>query len=225
MLNNKFKRRLLTTSLSLNAVFVLFFVSKRIYYVNYIFFHPSPTVDERWNVFLNSKNDGKEVVFLGTSITQGFNVSKEFNTPLIKNMGFSGNTTSTILSNLKRVISRKPYKIFIEGGINDFKYKIPLDTAVYNIVEMIKSVQLKSPKTVLYIQSEFPTNLKKLNDTINFYNIKIQSICKEKGVNFINMHNDFLRHGSIDSSLTLDGTHLNETGYFFWRKNIEQFVQ
>lgn len=224
MTNNKFKKWLLIASLSLNVLFVLFFVLKRVYYANYDYFHPKPTIEERWANFLNSTNNGKEVVFLGTSITQGFNVTKEFNNPQIKNMGFSGNTTNAVLASLKRVVPRKPYKIFIEGGVNDFKYKIPLDTAVNNVLKMIEVVQVETPKTALYIQSEFPTNLKKLNDTIDAYNSRIKSICKLKGVNFIDFHDDFLRYGIIDNSLTLDGTHLNETGYFLWRRNIERFV-
>jgi len=223
--NNKFKRSLLTTSLLCNVLFLLFFIGKRVYYTNYNYFHPKETVGERWNTFLTLKSDDKEIVFLGTSVTEGFNVNKEFNNPKIKNMGFSGNTTNTILANLQRVIARKPYKIFIEGGINDFRYKLPVDTATNNITRMIKLVKSHSPNTILYIQSAFPTNIKKLNDTIKAYNDRTEAICKAMKVRFIDLHNSFLRYGRIDNSLTLDGIHLNETGYFVWRKNLEQFVR
>lgn len=87
MFNNKFKRDLLRVSLSLNILFILFFIGKRFYYGHQSLFHHVKTLDERWADFLKSKPDTGEIIFLGISITEGFPVKDEFNNSKVKNMG------------------------------------------------------------------------------------------------------------------------------------------
>lgn len=54
MFNNSFKRGLLIVSLSLNLIFVLFFIGKRFYYGHQSLFHHVITQDECINLTKNA---------------------------------------------------------------------------------------------------------------------------------------------------------------------------
>ncbi len=226
MFNNKFKRSLLIASLSLNILFVLFFVGKRLYYGNWLFFHPLKPADteQRWSIFLKSKPNKNEIIFLGTSITEGFNVEKGFNNPCVKNMGFAGSISENGIQVINKLIYRKPKKLFIEFGINDFRYAIHTDSVTAHLVAMINLIKAKSPGTGIFIQSVLPTSLDTLNAKIVRYNRSAKSICDSSNVTFINLYPEFLKGDKIDPDLTLDGIHLNQAGYFNWRRLIKGFV-
>lgn len=222
MFNNKFKRGVFIVSLSLNILFVLFFIGKRFYYSHETLFHAKV---DRWDEYFKSKPDTGEILFLGTSITEGFPVQKEFNNPLVKNMGFAGSISENGVQVIKRVIYRKPKKVFLEFGVNDFKYNISSDTVQAHLITMIDIIKTKSPLTQIYVQSVLPTDRDTLNNKIMSYNKKAESICLNEGVTFINLYPVFLRGNKIDSDLTYDGTHLTDAGYFNWRRQIDDFVK
>lgn len=221
MFNNKFKRALLIASLSLNALFVLFFIGKRFYYSHETLFQAKV---DRWDEYLKLKPDAAEVLFLGTSITEGFPVQKEFNNVHVKNMGFAGSISKNGIQVINRLIYRKPKKVFLEFGVNDFKYNISSDTVQAHLASMIDIIKKQSPKTEIFVQSVLPTNMDSLNVKIISYNAEAQKICMQKSVTFINLYPSFLRGNKIDSDLTFDGTHLTDIGYFHWRKLICELV-
>ncbi|WP_413668926.1 GDSL-type esterase/lipase family protein [Mucilaginibacter sp. Mucisp86] len=222
MVDNKFKKGLLIASLSLNVLFILFFIGKRFYYSHWSLFHHVKL--DRWSEYLKSKPDTGEIIFLGTSITEGFPVKKEFNNPKVKNMGFAGSISENGIQVIKRLIYRRPQKVFLEFGVNDFKYHISADTVKSNLITMIDIIKAKSPNTKIYVQSVFPTNIDSLNNKIVNYNKEAESICLTKEATFINLYPDFLKGNKIDSDLTIDGTHLSTTGYFNWRRLIDKYV-
>ena len=226
MFNNKFNKRLLITSLSLNILFVLFFVGKRLYYGNWLFFHPQKPSDteQRRSNFLKSKPNKNEIIFLGTSITEGFNVEKGFDNPFVKNMGFTGSISENGIQVINRLIYRKPKKLFIEFGINDFRYAIPSDTVTAHLVTMINLIKTKSPGTGIFVESVLPTSLDTLNTKIVRYNKDAKSICDSSNVTFINLYPEFLKGDKIDPDLTIDGIHLSQAGYFNWRRLIKGYV-
>ncbi|MFB0497363.1 lysophospholipase L1-like esterase [Mucilaginibacter sp. OAE612] len=224
MFNNRFKRGLATVSLSLNIIFVLFFIGKRFYYSHQSLFHHVITKDERWADFLKSKAGTGEIIFLGTSITEDFNVKYEFSNPLVKNMGFAGSISENGIQAINKLIYRKPKKLFIEFGVNDFKYGISMDTVKAHLVSMLDLIKDKSPNTGVYVQSVLPTNIDSLNNKIVRYNKEAKNICLMRAVTFIDLYSEFLRGNKIDPDLTIDGTHLSDAGYFNWRRLINKYV-
>jgi lysophospholipase L1-like esterase len=223
-MSNSLKKVLLISSISLNILFILFFIGKRFYYTHWELFHHVITQKERWADLFKSKPNDNEIIFLGTSITEGFNVKKEFNNPFVKNMGFAGSISENGIQVINKLINRKPKKLFLEFGVNDFKYNISPDTVKAHLVSMIDLVRLKSPATIIYVESVLPTGIDSLNNKIIGYNEEAKSICLMKGVTFINLYPNFLKGDKIDSDLTIDGTHLSEAGYFNWKRLIDEFV-
>jgi lysophospholipase L1-like esterase len=215
----------LRLSIAVNVMFAMFFIGKRIYYSNYTYFHPGETIAHRWMVILNSKRDPEEVLFLGTSITYGFPFKKEFGNAHIKNLGFSGSISDNVLTNVQKIIVRKPKSIFLEFGVNDFKRHISVDSVLNNLHKIISIMKLQSPGTLIYVQSVLPTSNNQLNYKIMAYNSKVLAESGLSRYTFIDLYPKFLRYDKIDPDLSDDGTHLNDTGYFLWHRLIEQYVQ
>ncbi|MGZ4043897.1 MAG: GDSL-type esterase/lipase family protein, partial [Bacteroidia bacterium] len=63
--------------------------------------------------------DTNSIIFLGTSLTQQFELAELFHNSTIKNRGIVGDVTESALLRLGPVVRCRPKKIFIELGIND----------------------------------------------------------------------------------------------------------
>jgi len=217
-------------SLTINFLLIAFFVGKRIFYANRGYFyrhgylHPHIKPNRRWLTFLASKPDTPEIIFAGTSLTQQFQLQVAFNSTHIKNLGFAGNKTIHLLHQVQKYISRKPMKLFLEAGINDMRYGLSVDSAYGNFVKICTVVKKASPQTKLYVQATLPTNVPALNNNIQLYDNKVAAFCLHQQITYINLYPAFTRNGLIDSALTTDGIHLNETGYLLWKQQIEKYV-
>jgi len=114
--------------------------------------------------------------------------------------------------------------MFLEVGINDFRAGMSPDTVFKNFVKIYGIIKKGAPLTKLYVQSVLPTATENLNKAIREYDQKIESFCRQDNITYINLYPAFASNGRIDSSLTVDGIHLNGKGYSLWRKGIERFV-
>lgn len=217
-------------SLSINLLLISYLAGKYIYYCYPRFFNkyglreaPLKSIKLKWDTFLKSKPDTLDIIFMGTSITSDFPVQK-FNNPHVKNVGLAYNQTLYLLRQVKKLIRRRPRKIFLEGGVNDFRNGVSVDTAYRHFLNIYQVIKEQSPKTKLYVQSVFPTNNYKFNIDIKAYNNKINLYCQQNHITYINLNPDFLKDGRLNPELTPDGIHLNQTGYFLWKRDIEKYV-
>jgi hypothetical protein len=218
---NRRKNIALIISIILNVAFVMFFVGKRVYYSKYAFFHPVP---DKMDKLLKTAPDTRDVIFIGSSLTYSFPLDSAFKNPYIKNLGFVGITTSGLLTPLKKIAERHPQKIFLEAGINDIRKGLNGEAAYDNVDKMLTYVQLTTPQTTCYLQSILPTNSTIYNNKIIALNERLKLLSKAKGIIYINLYGNFLKHGELDSALTVDGIHLNVIGYYIWRKSIENHL-
>ena len=139
-------------------------------------------------------------------------------------MGFGGTETPAILSNLKRIIVRKPPKIFLEAGINDVRNGRDMDAAFKNFVEMCTVSKTVSPGTRLYVQSVLPTLASKFNIKIEAYNNQMMSYCKLHSITYINLYPDFVVDDKLNPLATTDGVHLTPYGYYLWKKHLLPYI-
>lgn len=223
-------RILLILSLSANVLIACYFAGKYWYYTHSAFLlrhgyiHLTNPGKKQWTDFIKSKADTGEIIFAGTSITQGFPLMEAFNNPHIKNLGFGYNQTFNVLKQVKIYISRKPKKIFLEVGVNDFKRGVSLDSAYRNFVEICATVKTKSPLTQLYVQSVLPTAVDQYNLLVKAYNHKVADYCLQNHITYINLYPDFLKGTRLNRGLSLDGMHPNAAGYFLWHRDIVRYV-
>lgn len=172
-------------------------------------------------------------LFIGDSITEGYDLNRHLATDDLVNMGISGDVTAGILKRLHLVEKLQPKKIFIMIGINDIRLKVPKERIEQQYSQIIQTLKLSCPNTVIYVQSLLPARGIENTDMTNQYvctqvralNEFLEKKCTELNVNFIRLYplfeepKDYLRE-----EYTYDGIHLNDEGYRFWSEQIRSYV-
>ena len=189
----------------------------------------SPYHFQRKSLFDVLPVTSKDIVFLGNSITDGGEWMELFDNKHIKNRGISADQTQDVLSRLYQVTEGQPRKIFLLIGINDLNDD-PANTekAVRNIQTIIERIQKESPKTELYVQSIMPVDDRrpaKAQELVKA-NARIQAICKEKGVTYIDLHPVLAdENGNLRADYTNDGLHLMGAGYQAWAEALRPYIK
>lgn len=159
------------------------------------------------------------IVFLGDSLTKGFNLQEHFPDRFILNRGINSDTTVSLLDRLDRNVGNlRIEKIFVLIGFNDLKYR--------NDSEIIANIRLildRIKARQVYVQSLLPVDAEKkeLNKRITNVNEMLRILCSDKGVEYIDLHMHFVdKVGGLSKNLSLDGAHINAEGYRLWRELI-----
>lgn len=173
-----------------------------------------------------------DIVFLGDSLTEGFNLSGYFSSDRFRNRGISGNTTDHIIYRLESIIKGKPKQVLLMAGINDLFQGQSAHEIISNIRRIADKLVAGTPSTSLCIQSVLPVNETKLliesniNTLIFDLNDEIRKFCKKHDIVFADLHADFLNNsGQLDPTFTFDGVHLNERAYAHWANLIKPFLK
>ncbi len=173
-----------------------------------------------------------DIVFLGDSLTESFDLKKHFGRNDLRNRGMSGNLTDHVLYRLEEITKTKPKKVLLMIGINDLYQGNNPETVFDNIVKILDILYKETPGTQRCLQSILPVNEERLLSggpiNVNVYqmNNRLEEYCvDEPGLKYINLHNDFLNHkGQMDSKYTYDGVHLTPEGYVVWSNLIAEFL-
>lgn len=218
----KFILLLFCGSILLNVV-LLSVVGYKLYWRYYIRTHGDRNF-MRAEVFEKMPNSMGKIIFLGDSHTDHFEVSELFENATILNRGISGNTSSDVMDRLPEVINRKPAKVFIMLGINDFTYGITEEVIVNNYRQIIHSIKKYSPATKIYFQSILPHYW--TNSKIKSTNKALELLCKQEQIAYIDLFTAFESNGALNKKYDCgDGVHLNGDGYLLWRDMIITYVK
>ena len=175
---------------------------------------------------------GKDhTVFLGDSLTEGFDLERYFPGHATINRGISGDTTFEVIYRMDEILNAGPKKLFLMIGINDIFSGHSQDAILDNIQHIIWKFQDTCPQTKVYVQSILPIRNENLliddsgNVTIYQMNNRLKSLCKESNVKFIDLYPDFLdNNGQLDRKYTFDGAHLTEEGYGLWAEVVIPYI-
>lgn len=172
--------------------------------------------------------DSNKVVFLGNSITEGFDLEKFF--PEIKpvNRGISGDHIDGLIERFESsVLKLKPSKLFVMIGINDIGTG-DSDSLILDNYQKLLRIMLKSlPNTRIYIQSILPTTAIWGNcpvDKIQRLNGFIKDFSTRFGFNWIDLYSKFATNeGYLIEDYTIDGLHLSSRGYVNWMVILKKY--
>ena len=178
-------------------------------------------------------------VFLGDSITDWYPIDElyEENVPIV-NSGKAGYTTTDILEKLEKMVYvYNPTKVFILIGINDLKTDMSEDEILNNIEQIVINIKENRPAAKIYVQSIYPINKtenekiihsligKRENDAIIKMNKKLELLCKNQNITYINMYNKLIDNdGNLALHYTTDGLHLTNLGYLKVTKLLEKYI-
>jgi len=174
-----------------------------------------------------------DIVFLGDSLTESFDLVKHFGRNDLRNRGMSGNLTDHVLYRMEEITNAKPKKVFLMIGINDLYQGHQPDHVFNNIITILDRLYNDSSDTWRYLQSILPVNEERLLSgeqiNVNIYQMNnwLEEYCMDEPmITFIDMHSDFLEMGGqMDSRYTYDGVHLTSEGYVLWASLIGKYLE
>ena len=197
----------------------------------------SKVLDKYKNANIDKNYD---LLFLGDSIVEYFNLNKYLPEFSAINRGVAGATTKLIINNSDTITGNiNPKEIFISIGSNDLVLlEASVDEAYLGIIEVFKKLKDKFPNVKINYLSTTPvvstTNFlyKKLyiggrtNEELKAINKKVLEYSKNNNVNFINLFDELLdESGYLNTDFTADGIHLNAKGYEIYSKIIKSNKQ
>jgi lysophospholipase L1-like esterase len=189
--------------------------------------------ENRVRAFKGENLAWQNVVLLGDSITEGFEVTKYFPGRRVLNRGIGadviGNDMPTndfrgVLQRLDNsVFDCAPTDVFILIGINDLGAGRTVETMEAGYRELLQRIRAKRPDLRIHVQSVLPTRGKfdKHNAPVRDFNERLRKLATEFNCSFIDLHALMIdKDGQLKAEFTRDGLHLTEPGYVVWREQI-----
>lgn len=173
------------------------------------------------------------IVFLGDSMTDRGDWSQLYPQVNLVNRGIGGDTTLGLLQRLNQVIQLAPPKIFLMIGTNDLCYNRSIEDALDNYDKILGILHANLPDTKIYVESVlpfndtlFPSNCLRTNENILRLNQGIRQLAYKFNDPYIDLVPDFQdSNGRLLAEYTVDGLHLNDTGYALWRDRLAPYVK
>lgn len=188
---------------------------------------------------IDYKNEN--IVFLGDSITDFYNMDIYYKNLPVVNSGTSGFRTTDILEHLyDYVYIYNPTKVFLLIGTNDIAFTdITNEDLVKNIAKIISEIKKNRAHSQIYVESIYPVNRNTNNDIVDAemvgnrkneriqeINKEIKDLCKEKNIKYINMYDKLTdENGDLNLKYTVDGLHISDEGYKIITKVIMKYIE
>ena len=172
---------------------------------------------------------GAGIFFVGDSLTDRCEWAELFNRCDVVNRGIDADTTDGVLDRIGEITARKPLKIFIMIGGNDFIIGKMVPEIEENYKKILRRIRTESPLTKIYIQSNLPTLYRLVplpRDYIRYLNVRLKSMADDRYIFFVDIYSRVVdKNGDLNPAYTTDGAHLNGAGYLVWREAIYQYVK
>ena len=172
-----------------------------------------------------------KTIFFGDSITERYDLDKYFHNSDYINKGIGGNTTRDLLARInKDVIDYNPSNVVILIGTNDYSVgKIGKEETIQNIENLLLILKIKLPETKIYVESIYPVDEEKTSDRFNedyrFINDKVKLLCEDMDyVSYVDLYNNLLDGGKLNSKYSEDGLHLNNDGYVVVSNKLSKYL-
>lgn len=177
----------------------------------------------------------ENVVLVGDSITEGFDVAKWFPGRRVLNRGIGSDVIGNALPDQDRrgVLKRMKESFFdcaardafLLIGINDLGDSHTPETIETGYREILLRTKKEAPLLRVHVQSLLPTRgaHAKHNANIVDVNRRLQKLAKDYGYDYIDLHSLMKdEKGELKAEFTADGLHLNEVAYKVWKAEIDR---
>ena len=197
----------------------------------------SMTYEEKVEAFAleNSKLTSGQIVFIGDSITAGYNLKRNYSDLSLEvyNRGISGDTSDWILARMQvSVLDIKPSKIVLMIGTNDINGGKSPEEIAKNYENILSMIALNLPDAEVFCVSVIPQNTKfsenaaENNLLIQKTNEKIRGLVQEYGYEYVNLYDELVdTDGLLKRGYSTDGLHLGRKGYEVWTRVMKPFLK
>jgi len=173
---------------------------------------------------LLSSAKGKSIVMLGDSITDRGLWNELTQRNDVINRGISGDTTIGVLARVDS-LNKRLRIAFVMIGVNDLLKNRSVEYVFKNYKKIILELERKKIKpiieSVLHVGTLAPaiynTKIYKLNELLKKY-------AQKKGLQFVDLNKVFAPNKVLLDKYSLDGLHLNGSGYVEWTKIITPYM-
>ncbi len=168
-------------------------------------------------------------VLIGDSITEAWMWQRELETyPFerpVRNHGVGWDVTEGAVSRLPLLEPSAPDRIFIKIGTNDISFSVPLADMQKDFETLLSRLRQQEPQAQIFVQSVLPRESDKL-EKIARVNAMQAKLTQEFDAVYIDLTSVFAQpDGTLASSLTDDGLHLNAAGYALWGEALLPYIQ
>jgi lysophospholipase L1-like esterase len=221
---------MLTLSITINLIFISLFIYKIYYRLNPKSIEDVTTLTYWQDKFseykiLNQYIKGN-IIFLGDSFVDRFNLNEFFPGKNILNRGIGNDDSRSLLARLNdNAINAHPKKIYIFIGTNDIIHKIPESETISNLEKIYKKIITnKITLNVIFLLPVRKTSGIN-NKKITLLNEHIFQLCKKLNIRYFNVYEKFIdEEMELRKELTNDGLHLNGNGYLVFVKYFKSFI-
>ena len=164
------------------------------------------------------------VVFIGDSLIARWDVERSFPANKISNVGLVGSGVEWIEEN--RGLFSDLYVVVLTGT-NDLKKLDNRNLKSYadRYVEAMLGLNAKRLIVVSIIPRNNESGAHDINQLISELNQMIaDGLKEERAVFYCDVYADFLKNGTLNTTLSYDGIHLNEYGYEILTKKIKSLL-
>jgi lysophospholipase L1-like esterase len=189
-----------------------------------------PHYDQRVSQFEAENETLKNVVLVGDSITEGFNVKKYFPGQRVLNRGIGGDGVGIgnigVLRRLDNsVFNCNPSQIFIMIGINDLSGKRTPDEITSAYRDILNRIQIRLPEVPVYVESVLPCrdHFADRNPKVIELNIQLKRLARQYGYQYLDLHTLMKDStGQLKVEYSSDGIHLKPAAYEVWKQEIDK---
>lgn len=178
-----------------------------------------------------AKKGKVDLLFLGDSITQGWNeetnpIWKRFYGPRhAANFGIGGDRTQHVLWRIKNgeLDGIKPMVAVLMIGTNNVSSNTP-DEIAHGVTAIVQELRQRLPETKILLLAVFPRSQKpdSIRDRLKSVNEKIAKLNDGDHVRFLDIGKAFLEEdGTISNEIMPDYLHLSRSGYRRWAEAME----
>jgi lysophospholipase L1-like esterase len=178
----------------------------------------------------------KNVVLLGDSITEGFDVKKYFPGKPVLNRGIGsdvigmendplGEGVRGVMSRLKvSVFDCCTTHVFMMIGINDLGDGRTPDEMLKGYRRLVEAIQRDAPGVTIHIESLLPTRARYAhhNPNVRTFNALLRQLAAEMRCPYMDLHALYADDkGELRAEFTRDGLHLKPDAYALWKREID----
>lgn len=185
----------------------------------------------RVDLFLKENTPPNSILFLGDSLTEGFDLHHYFPSYKMVNQGISGDTLTGVKKRLETtVLPLHPKTVFLMIGVNDLgdgRTTTPIQQDYDYLFSRFNAVWEQRTECVVFSLLPCSTSWgKNMPDQIIQVNQVLKQTCRKWNVTFMDIHPLFLdAEGNANNKLFSDGLHLNTQGYTIWAKEINEYLR
>jgi lysophospholipase L1-like esterase len=167
----------------------------------------------------------KKALFIGDSITEGFDLSSYFPGKQYSNQGISGYSSGEVLNAMnENWLTMAPDLVFICMGTNDIARDISFSEIIDNTRKLVEKIRVYNKgNCTVYLTSLFPTrhNPPRPNPKIRAFNVQLHQLANQVGCEYLHLNSFFCdENGMLKREFTHDGLHLTVAAYKKWVRHI-----